>query len=149
MLAANDCRVVFTFLQRSPSFSLASASRFQHDNESWHARQRVYLTKNYNLNSYDSRTRAWADVFRQKTKPYRNVARQSFLIFSIFVHQISCRRAQSKFETTSTKSEACPTMPCISLVVSLACGVVFIGGTQHPLLEHTSPRAEGPKRKNP
>ena len=43
MLAANDCRVVFTFLQRSPSFSLASASGVRHDNESWHARQRAYL----------------------------------------------------------------------------------------------------------
>ena len=34
-LDANDCRVVLAFLQRSPSFSLASASRVQHDNESW------------------------------------------------------------------------------------------------------------------
>ena len=31
--AANDCRVVLTFFHRSPSFSLASASRVQHDNE--------------------------------------------------------------------------------------------------------------------
>ena len=115
MLAANDCRVVLTFFHRSPSFSLASASRVQHDNESWHARQHVYLTNTYNLNSYDSRTRAWADVFTQKKK-YHNVARQSPLIFSIFLHQISCRRVQSIFETTSTKSEACPTMLCISLV---------------------------------
>ena len=50
-------------------------------------------------------------------KTYHNVARQSPLIFSIFLHQISCRRVQSIFETTSTKSEACPTMPCISLVI--------------------------------
>ena len=73
-ISGNDCRVVLTFLQRSPSFSLASASRVQHDdNESWHARQRVYLTANtYNLNSYDSRTRAWADLFTQKkTVPQR------------------------------------------------------------------------------
>ena len=116
VLAANDCGVVLTFLQRSPSFSLASASRVQHDNESWHARQRAYLTNTSNLNSYDSRTRAWADVFMPK-KTYHNVARQSPLIFSIFLHQISCRRVQSIFETTSTKSEACPTMPCISLVI--------------------------------
>ena len=68
VLAANDCRVVLNFLQRSPSFSLASASRVQHDNESWHARQRAYLTNTYNLNSYDSRTRAWADVFTQKNR---------------------------------------------------------------------------------
>ena len=66
VLAANDCGVVLTFLQRSPSFSLASASRVQHDNESWHARQRAYLTNTSNLNSYDSRTRAWADVFMPK-----------------------------------------------------------------------------------
>ena len=117
MLAAKDCRVVLSFLQRSSSFSLASASLVQHDNESWLklARQRAYLTNTYNLNSYDSRTRAWADVFRQK----KNVPQRcSFLIFSIFLHQISCRRVQSIFETTSTKSEACPTMPCISLVIN-------------------------------
>ena len=71
VLAANDCRVVLTFLQRSPSFLLASASRVQHDNESWHARQRAYLTNTSNLNSYDSRTRAWADVFMQKNVPQR------------------------------------------------------------------------------
>ena len=66
VLAANDCRLLLTFLQRSPSFSLASASRVQHDNESWHAGQPAYLTNTYNLNSYDSQTRAWADVFTQK-----------------------------------------------------------------------------------
>ena len=102
VLAANDCRVVLTFLQRSPSFSLASASLVQHDNESWHARQRVYLTNTYNLNSYDSRTRAWADVFTQK-KPYHNVARQSCLIFSIFLHQIWCGRVQSIFNLNKVR----------------------------------------------
>ena len=119
MLAANDCRVVFTFLQRSPSFSLASASRFQHDNESWHARQRVYLTKLQHELVRQSNSCVGMMCSRKKqnrTTTLRN-ARQSFLIFSIFLHQISCRRVQSKFETTSTKSEACPTMPCISLVI--------------------------------
>ena len=82
VLAANDCRVVFTFLQRSPSFSLASASRVQHDNESWHARQRVYFTNTYNLNSYDSRTRAWADVFTQKKKTVPQ--RCSSIVFDFF-----------------------------------------------------------------
>ena len=72
-------------------------------------------TRTYNLNSYDSRTRAWAEVFTQQN-PHHNVPRQSLLIFSVFLHQISSRRVQSIFETTSTKSEACPTMPCISLV---------------------------------
>ena len=48
VLAANNRRLVLTFqvksfLQRSSSFSLASASRVQHDNESWHARQRANL----------------------------------------------------------------------------------------------------------
>ena len=48
VLAANDCRFqVKYFLQRSSSFSLASASRVLHDNESWHARQRAYLTNTY------------------------------------------------------------------------------------------------------
>ena len=65
MLAANDCRVVLTFLQRSPSFSLASASRVQHNNESWHTRQRAYLTNTSNLNSYDSRTRTTVELVRQ------------------------------------------------------------------------------------
>ena len=36
--------------------------------------------------------------------PYRNVTRQSPLIFSIFLHQISCTRVQSISETTSHKS---------------------------------------------
>ena len=63
VLAANDCRFqVKSFLQRSSSFLLASASRVQRDNESWHARQRAYLRNTYNLNSYDSGTHAWADV---------------------------------------------------------------------------------------
>ena len=53
----------------------------------------------------------------RKKKPYHNVPRQSPLIFSIFLHQILCRKVQSIFETTSTKSEAYPTMPCISLVI--------------------------------
>ena len=75
VLAANDSGVLLTFqaksfLQRSPSFSLASASRVQHDNECWHARQRAYLKNTYNLNSYDSRSRAWAALFTQK---YRTV----------------------------------------------------------------------------
>ena len=108
MQAANDCGVVLTFqvtyfLQRSYSSSLASASRVQHDSESWHARQRAYVTNTYNVNSYDSRTRAWADVFTQR-KPYHNVARRSPLIFSIFLHQISCTRVQSISETTSQKT---------------------------------------------
>ena len=81
VLAANDCRVVLTFLQRSPSFSLASASRVQHDNESWHARQRAYLTNTSNLSSYDSRTRTTVEVVRglmcSCKKTYHNVARQS------------------------------------------------------------------------
>ena len=98
--AANDCRFqVKSFLQRSSSFSLASASRVQRDNESWHARQRAYLRNTYNLNSYDSGTRAWADVHAKK--PYHNVGRRSPLIFSIFLHQISCTRVQSYSETTS------------------------------------------------
>ena len=63
VLAANDCRFqVKSFLQRSSSFSLASASRVQRENESWHARQRAYLRNTYNLNSYDSGTRACSDV---------------------------------------------------------------------------------------
>ena len=45
VLAANDCRFqVKYFLERSSSFSLASASRVRHDNESWHVRQRAYFT---------------------------------------------------------------------------------------------------------
>ena len=90
VLAANDCRFqVKSFLQRSSSFSLASTSCVQRDNESWHARpgQRTYLRNTYNLNSYDSGTRAWADVHAKK--PYHNVGRRSPLIFSIFLHQIS------------------------------------------------------------
>ena len=39
-----------------------------------------------------------------------------FFYLSSSHHQISCRRVQSIFETTFIKSEACPTMPCISLV---------------------------------
>ena len=116
MLAANDCRVVLTFLQRSPSFSLqaqAGSNTITSPGMSANVRS-AYFTSTYNLNSYDSRTRARAAVFTKKT--YHNVARQSPLIFSIFLHQISCRRGQSNFETTSAKSEACPTMPCISLV---------------------------------
>ena len=63
VLAANDCWFQVKYsLQRSSSFSLASASRVLHDNEPWHARQRAYLTNTFNLNSYDSGTRAWADV---------------------------------------------------------------------------------------
>ena len=54
------------------SFSLASARRVQHDNESWHARQRAYLTNIYNLNSYASRTRACADVL-QRARASKNV----------------------------------------------------------------------------
>ena len=61
VLAANDCRFqIKSFLQRSSSFSLARTSCVQRDNESWHARQRTYLRNTYNLNSYDSGTRAWA-----------------------------------------------------------------------------------------
>ena len=46
--AANDCRFqVKSFLQRSSSFSMASASRVQRDNESWNARQRAYLRNTY------------------------------------------------------------------------------------------------------
>ena len=105
VLAANDCIVILTFqvksfLQHSSSSSLASASRVQHDNESWHARQCAFLTITCNLNLYGSRTRAWADVFTQR-KPYHNIARWSPLIFSIFLHQISCTSAQSISETTS------------------------------------------------
>ena len=99
-VAANDCWFQVKYLlQHSSSFSLASASRVLHDNESWHARQRAYLTSTYNLNSYDSGTRAWADVHAKK--PYHNVARRSPLIFSIFPHQISCMRVQSISETAS------------------------------------------------
>ena len=72
VLAANDCWFqVKYFLQRSSSFSLASASRVLHDNESWHACQRAYLTNTYKLNSYDSGTRAWADVHAKKPVPQR------------------------------------------------------------------------------
>ena len=67
VLAANNCRVVLAFLHRSSSFSVASASGVQHENESRHAR-RVYLTNTYNLNSYDSRNRAGAES-RKKTVP--------------------------------------------------------------------------------
>ena len=38
--------------------------------------------------------------------PYRNVARRSPLIFSIFLHQISCTRVQSISETTSHKTHS-------------------------------------------
>ena len=100
MLAANDCRFqVKSFLQRSSSFSLASTSCVQRDNESWHARQRTYHRNTYNLNSYDCGTRAWADVHAKK--PYHNFGRRSPLIFSIFLHQISSTRVQSNSETTS------------------------------------------------
>ena len=113
MLGANNCRVVLTFqvksfLQRSSSLSLASASHVKHDNESWHARQRVYLTNTYNLNSYDSRTRAWADVFTQKKKLFHDVARRSLLIFSIFLLQIPCTRLQSICKTTSQNAFSWP-----------------------------------------
>ena len=89
VLAANDCRVVLTFFHRSPSFSLASASRVQHDNESWHARQRVYLTNSYNLNSYDSRTRAWADVFTKKK------TRTTFLVNRLWFFRSFCIKSRA------------------------------------------------------
>ena len=74
VLAANDCRFqVKYFLQRSSSFSLASASRVLHDNECWDARQRVYLRNTNNLNSHDSGTlvRGLMDVHAKKTVPQR------------------------------------------------------------------------------
>ena len=59
--------------------------------------------------------------------PLCNVARRSPLIFSIFLHHLSCTTVQSISETTSQKtyfsghkdlkSEDCPTMPCNSLVL--------------------------------
>ena len=64
---------------------------------------RPRLGNNYNLNSYDSRTRAWADGVRAK-KPHHNVARRSPLIFSIFLHQLFCTRLPSISETTSHKT---------------------------------------------
>ena len=90
VLAVNDCRVVLTFLQRSPSFSLASASRVQHDNESWHGMPTNVRTSQ----TPTTWTRTTAELVRgrmcsRKKKPYHNVARQSSLIFSIFLHQIS------------------------------------------------------------
>ena len=57
-------------------------SRVLHDNEFWHASQLAYVTNTYNLNSCDSRTRAWADVSTQR-KRYHIVARPSPLIFFI------------------------------------------------------------------
>ena len=87
VLAANDCRFqVKSFLQRSSSFSLASASRVQRDNESWHARQRAYLRNTYNLNSYNSGTRAWVDVHAKK-KPYQTQTQTQIHIF-----QQDCRK---------------------------------------------------------
>ena len=87
------------------------------------ASQRAYLTNTYTT----AWTRTTVELVRglmcsRKNEPYHNVARQPPLIFSIFLHQISCRRVQSIFETTltSTTSEAYPTMPCISLVL-FAC----------------------------
>ena len=69
-------------------------------------------------NSYDSQTRAWADVFMQKKNVPQRCSSIAFDFFDLSSshHQISCRRVQSIFETTFIKSEACPTMPCISLV---------------------------------
>ena len=51
-------------------------------------------------------------------KPYHNVARQSPLIFSIFLHQISCRRVQSILRQPQQNPRLAPTMPCISLVIN-------------------------------
>ena len=59
--------------------------------------------------------------------PYRNIARRSPLLFSIFLYQTSCTPVQSiqkkinettyhKMHLDCPKSEACPTLPCISLV---------------------------------
>ena len=54
----------------------------------------------YNLNSYNSRTRAWA-AFTQKTVPQRC----STIAFDfLFLHQISCTTVQSISETTSQKT---------------------------------------------
>ena len=65
-------------------------------------------------------------------KLFHNIARRSPLIFSIFLHQILCTRLQSICETTShkthlaghqdLKSEACPTMPCISQLLYASTG---------------------------
>ena len=119
VLAANDCRVVLIFLQRSPSFLLASQAgsntitspgipanvRTSQTSITW-TRTRLELVRGLMCSG--------------KKKPVPQ--RCSSLIFSIFLHQISCRRVQSIFETIPTKSEACLTMPCISLVlISRVC----------------------------
>ena len=72
--AAKDWAVVLnfqvnSFLQRLSSFSLASASPVQHDNDSWHFRKRAFLTNTYNLNLYGGRACAWPAVFTQNTVP--------------------------------------------------------------------------------
>ena len=89
-------QVVFFFMQRSSSFSLASASPVQHDNESWYSRQRAYLTNtfflNYTLNSYDGLVRG---LLCSRKIQYRNIVRRSSLLFLIFFRQSSCRPFQS------------------------------------------------------
>ena len=80
VLAANDRRLVLTFqvksfLQRSSTFSLASASRVQHDNESWHARQRANLQPK--LVQQSNACVGWC--VHAKKKPYHNVAQGGML----------------------------------------------------------------------
>ena len=71
----------FNVLRLSHWQAQAGPVQMQHDNESWHACQRVYLTNTYNLNSYDSWIRAWANVFtRKKTVPQRC----SSIVFDFF-----------------------------------------------------------------
>ena len=97
MPAANDWKVVTfrfnSFLQRSSSFSLVSAIPVQHNNESWHFRQRAYLTNTYNLNSYDGEL--LSGLLCSRKIPYRNIARRSPLLFSIFLQQTVCTPGQS------------------------------------------------------
>ena len=83
----------------------------------------------YNLNSYDSGTRAWADVHAKKTVPQRwsSIAFDFFDLSSSnldLLHESSVElwdnlsRAQNALSwPRSAKFEACPTMPCISLVI--------------------------------
>ena len=117
------------FLQRSSSFSLASASRVHNNNESWQARQRAYtyLTNTYNLNSYDNRTRPLADVLTHTKRVPQRCWSIAFdfpdLSSSNLLHEssIDLRDNVSKNALSwpqSLKSEACPTLRCISLGVS-------------------------------
>ena len=106
VLAANDCWFqVKYFLQRSSSFSLASASRVLHDNESWHARQRAYLRNTYNLNSYDSGTLVRGLMCTQKNRTTTLVVDRLSFFRSFFIKSPSREPlVLSISETTSHKT---------------------------------------------